>query len=60
MVFKYLWRWVVSEGIFLLEEDLGGGLIPHQGMTHFLLQMLISEEVGTRYSQALCEQELQE
>lgn len=36
------------EGIFLLEEDLEGGLIPHQRMTHFLLQMLILEEVGTR------------
>jgi len=36
------------KGYFLLEEDLEGGLIPHQGMTHFLLQMLIAEEVGTR------------
>jgi len=32
------------KGFFLLEEDLRG-LIPHQGMTPFLLQMLISEEV---------------
>jgi hypothetical protein len=36
-----------QKGYFLL-EDLGGGLIPHQGMIHFLLQMLIAEEVGTR------------
>jgi len=36
------------KGYFLLGEDLKGGLIPHQGMNHFLLQMLIAEEVGTR------------
>jgi len=37
-----------QNGYFLLQEELRGGLIPHQGMTHFLLQMLIVEEVGTR------------
>jgi hypothetical protein len=35
-------------GILLLDEDLGGGLIPQQGMMTHFLQMLIAEEVGAK------------
>jgi hypothetical protein len=36
------------EGILLLEEGLGGELIPQQGMMIHFLQMLIAEEVEAK------------